>query len=70
LACGQVGEKIMAKTVIIDRYNSGDIVEALNESQLNESQANTTVEGEVTQDSIQVLVLSGKFIHLKNNSIC
>ena len=38
-----------------DRYNSGDIVEALNESQLNESQANTTVEGEVTQDSIQVL---------------
>lgn len=53
-----------------DRYNSGDIVEALNESQLNESQANTTVEGEVTQDSIHVLVLSGKFIHLKNNSIC
>ncbi|CAG2248230.1 LLGL [Mytilus edulis] len=38
-----------------DRYNSGDIAEALNESQLNDSQANTTVEGEVTQDSIQVL---------------
>lgn len=38
-----------------DRYNSTDIMQGLNESQLNDSQANTTVEGEVTQDSIQVL---------------
>lgn len=36
------------------QYDSGDIAEALNESQLNDSRADTTIDAEVTQDSIQV----------------
>lgn len=38
------------------QYGSGDIAEGLNDSTLNDSQANTTVEGEITQDSVQMLV--------------
>ncbi|XP_069124903.1 uncharacterized protein [Argopecten irradians] len=38
------------------QYNSGDIAEALSDSQLmNDSRADTTIEGEITQDSIQVM---------------
>lgn len=37
------------------QYDSGDIAEALNESQLNDSRADTTIDAEVTQDSIQVI---------------
>lgn len=33
-----------------------DNAEGLNDSVLNDSQANTTMEGEITQDSVQMLV--------------
>lgn len=36
--------------------NGGDNAEGLNDSVLNDSQANTTMEGEITQDSVQMLV--------------
>lgn len=36
-------------------YGSGDIAEGLNDSALNDSQANTTMEGEITQDSVQIM---------------
>lgn len=34
----------------------GDNADGLNDSVLNDSQANTTMEGEITQDSVQMLV--------------
>lgn len=36
--------------------SGGDNAEGLNDSVLNDSQANTTMEGEITQDSVQMLV--------------
>lgn len=36
--------------------SGGDSAEGLNDSVLNDSQANTTMEGEITQDSVQMLV--------------
>lgn len=36
--------------------SSGENAEVLNDSVLNDSQANTTMEGEITQDSVQMLV--------------